>query len=172
MSKIQDALNSHGGNFSRPTKFDVFLTYGGIGFNGQTINVLCKSLNIPETTNQPIEMSFKGHKIQYPGRTNQQQQVTMTFYVDEDQSLYHKLKTWANMIDRESVHAVPIGDVSETYGNMIAKALDFREQVTVKQYDFFNVYPTSVSEITFDSTNKDQVLEFTTVFTFSKYNMV
>ena len=171
MGKIQDALNAHGGNFSRPTKFDVFLSYNGIGFNGQTINVLCKSINIPETANQPIEMAFKGHKIQYPGRTNQAQQVTMTFYVDENQSLYHKLKKWANMIDRESVYQAPIGDVSETYGSITAKALDFREQSIVKQYIFHYAYPISVSEITFDSTNKDQVLEFTTVFAFSKYDM-
>ena len=170
MSKIQDALNSFGGNFARPTKFNVMVSMPGLlgGNTPAVVDILCKSVSMPEIQQSTIEMSFKGHKLTYPGRVNQAQSVSMTFYVDEGYQIYDIFKRWIDIMDNKYYgHAnATETSVSEKYGDMTLIAVDYKETTDVKTSLFEGVFPVSISDMSYDATNKDSVQEYTVQFAY------
>ena len=165
---IQDTLTQYGGNFARPTKFNVKINPPK-STAGPIIDVLCKSVSLPEITQEPIELTFKGHKITVPGRTNQSQTITMTFYLDERYNLRKIFEEWIGLTDEHYYAGNGQRDVSDKFGNMILETVDYSEQSVTGAYVFDNIYPTSVGEVEFSAVDRDSIQEIT--ITFSYYKM-
>jgi len=173
--RIQNQLNIRGGQFARPTKYTVMVIRPSILETGEedSVDILCKSINIPETTHTPVEMTFKGHPVKIPGRTNQAQTVSMTFYLDEQYTIRNIFQEWIDFLDpRFYAGQTTAPDWnSEKYGNIIVYARDYDETGRVmEEFNFRNIFPTSISDLEYSAADKDTIMEFTV--TFAYYRMV
>ena len=173
--KIQNKLNIHGGEFARPTKYTVMVMRPQLLETGEEISldVMCKAVNIPETTHTPVEMTFKGHPIKIPGRTNQAQTVSMTFYLDERYNTRNIFQEWIDFLDnRYYAGHTPAPDYNlDKYGTIRVLARDYRESGDiVEEFNFENVFPLSISDLEYSAADKDTIMEFTV--TFAYYRMV
>ncbi len=172
MSKISGILDIAGGNLARPTMFSANLmppsAVAGM-FPQSATDVLCKTIKIPDTTVEPIELKFKGHPLLIPGRTNQVQTIEITFYLDERHQLRDMLAAWISGMD-DRYYAVANGasqELSETrdwYGSIVIDALNFEENTVVQSYIVEGVYPTSVEGPDYDSSGVGNITEFTVSF--------
>ncbi len=177
MSKISGLLDIAGGNLARPTMFSVNLMPPGIlsgHFSQSYTDVLCKTIKIPEITMDPIELKFKGHKLPIPGRTNQAQNIELTFYLDEKHQLRDMVAAWISGMD-DRYYAVSDGasaSISESrdwFGSIIVEALDFTEKSTVKSYIIEGLFPISVEGPDYDSSGVGNVTEFTVTFALYRF---
>ncbi len=171
---IQDLINLNGGNLARPTKFTVLLEPpGSISSDSKVFDVLCKTFNIPEVTQEAIELKVKGHSISIPGRVNQQHEIQMTFYLDEDHILRKVLYDWlASCDDRYYglLSAESQATVEQPLGTLTAYGNSFCEDNSVIKYYFENVFPVSVSGVEFNTTGVQEVSEFSATFAYYRYS--
>ena len=170
MSKIQNALVSAGGEFARPTKYSVILNVpNGVSSIGPNIDILCKGVTIPEIAMEPIELTYKGHTVKYPGRVNQSQTVTCTFYLDEQYASREMFTDWIAKMDNRYYGGQTSKDPTQFYGQMIVFAKDYNETRTVKTYTFENIYPISVGELEYNTADKDNIMEVAITFAYYRY---
>jgi len=173
--RIQNKLNIYGGEFARPTKYTAMVLRPAMLESGEEISldILCKSVTIPETTNTPIDMTFKGHPVKIPGRTNQAQTVEMTFYLDERYNTRRMFQEWIDILDPRyyaTNNPAPESNM-EKYGTLIVYARDFNETgAIVEEFNFENAFPISISDLAYSASDKDTVMEFTV--TFAYYRMI
>ena len=173
--KIQNKLNIYGGEFARPTKYTVMVMRPALIETGEEIamDIMCKGVSIPETTHTPLEMTFKGHPLKIPGRTNQAQTLSMTFYLDERYNTRRIFQEWIDFLDPRfyAGNIQPPDNNSDKYGSIVVLARDYRESGdVVEEFNFENVFPLSVSEIEYSAADKDTIMEFSV--TFGYYRMV
>ncbi len=177
MSKISGLLDLAGGNLARPTMFSVNLVpppeLSG-HFPQSYTDILCKTIKIPETTMVPIELKFKGHNLQIPGRTNQAQSIEMTFYLDERHQLRDLMAAWISGMD-DRYYAVSDGvsaSISESrnwFGSVNISAMDFTESNVTQSYIVEGIFPTSVEGPDYDSTAIGNITEFTVTFALYRF---
>ena len=172
--RISSALYQAGGNFARGTKFSVLLyTPSRIStIYSKYYDVLCKSTGIPTVTHTPIEVKIKGQNIKIPGRTQQDQNIQLTFYLDENTDLRTMLQNWIYEMDNYN----PLNTTSQTgsittyddlYGNMTLKIKDFNENFDVKTYVFYDVFPVNIENVNYGAEDKDTILEQPVTFAYS-----
>jgi hypothetical protein len=184
--KISETINIAGGNLARPTKFNARV-FPPAALTSNTkfksFDVLCKTVGLPETINEPIEVLVKGHSVKLPGRTNQQQEITITFYLDEFHQLRRVFYNWIAAID-ERFYAMKSKqsdilwdfiqeDTLNKYGGIILKTRDFAETLfEPMNYELEYVYPTNVSGFEFNSGGTNEVMEFTVTFAYYRFNHI
>ncbi len=179
--KISETINTASGNMARPTKFNALLFPPqslSDNYDGKAFDVMCKTVNVPETNMETIDIMYKGHNIKVPGRVNQQQEITMTFYLDE----YHKMRRliydWISVMDdrfygNKNSRTLRTAQTQDLFGGMILKARDFAESINEPMnYNFEYIYPTSVGGVEFNSSGVNEVLEFTVTFTYLKFSHI
>ncbi len=177
MSKISNTLDNVGGNLSRPTQFSAIISppseVSG-GLSQFAFDVLCKNIAIPTISMQPIEMSFKGHSIQYPGRVNQAQTMEVTLYLDEKHQVRNMLSDWISGIDERFYAVVSEGSAAMTksrnfFGSMVVEAYNFKEDSVAQSYLIENIYPISVSAPNFDSAAIGEVNTISVTFALLRF---
>jgi len=172
--KLQNKLNVAGQQFARPTRFTVTVVRPSYIQDGseaeRSIDILCKAINIPEVTHTPLEMVFKGHTLKIPVRTQQAQTVTMTFYVDERYEFRRIFQEWIDILDNRYYapgNYPPAVTNTEKYGTIIVHARDYDEspaEITSNYFEY--VYPITLSDIEYSSSDKDTIMEFSVTFAF------
>lgn len=179
--KISETINVAGGNLARPTKFNAQIHPPMSlvqNFENKVFDVLCKTAGLPETINAPVEMIIKGHPIKIPGRTNQQNSISITFYLDENHSLRQIFYNWIAIIDKrfygkKSQGATQAYENDDLYGDIILKVRDFAETLQEPMnYEIEHVFPTSVSGVEFNSSGNNEVMEFTVIFDFYRFSHI
>jgi len=180
--RISSTLTRAGGNFARPTKFTMILTPpSNLGTTlGDTLDVLCKNVASPDINNESYEIRIKGHPIKIPGRTIQNQELNITFYVDEYYKTKQFFQNWIHGIDNRN----PVPRNNDTsglvdsiknspynaYGTIELIGRDFDETVGKPiSFIFENVFPTAVSGIEFDTSNKDSISEMNVTFSYYRF---
>jgi hypothetical protein len=175
--KISNTLFNAGQNFARPTKYSAIITTPPIitTFIGNELNVLCKSINMPPINNEVYELKVKGHPVKLPKRTIQNQEITITFYVDEGYRVKKIFQDWIEILDdrfnvpgiNEFPDTLPI---EEKYGFLTLIPQNFYEtpHAPIKM-SFENVFPISVGDLTFDGSDKDSTQQLTVSFGYYRY---
>lgn len=174
MNKISDALALAGGNLARPTRFSALIAPPvSLNVSGTKVfDVLCKDVQIPDVTMEPIEMSFKGHTLKIPGRVNQPQSIDVTIYLDEHHQLRQLFNNWINGMDdrfyaQTAGNSVTMSQTKNYYGNLIIKTRDFDETNSEPMnYLFEGVYPTNVTGPNFGAANINEISEITITFAY------
>jgi len=176
--RISSTLSQAGGNFARPTKYSMILSLPTPlrTVFGDSLDVLCKTVQAPGITNEPYEIKIKGHTIKIPGRTNQNQEIQITFYVDEDYKVRKMFQDWILSLDnrtpvaRSGRNAI-MAKNKDYYGELELIGRDFTEtsDKTIS-FMFEDVYPINVGELDFDTSGKDTISEITITFAYSRYN--
>ncbi len=171
--KIGDALFAAGGNFSRPTRYTAIITLPGLvgsPDDSAMLDILCKSVKIPDISMEPIDIKYKSHTVKIPGRVNQEQQVDCTFYLDEDHHAHQVLTDWIQVMDKYYYDDSDDGVYYQFYGALQLISRDFDESPEkLAIYDFDLVYPTQVSGIEYGANSNSEIHEFTVSFAFARF---
>jgi len=105
LQSVNQILAGIGGDFGRQTKYRVLFPFPDQvsklvpRMGQQQIDVLAKSVQIPEIKNEPIEMKYMGHDLAVFGRSNFDLNFTITFYNDEKNELRKLFYKWIIALD-------------------------------------------------------------------------
>ena len=170
---VNATVEKYGGDLSRQTKFTVDLTLPdpvSRKLDKRTYDVMCKSLTVPTTKMEPIEVKYKGHSIPTMGRVQYEQTVTLTFILDDKHQIREIMKNWIEGLDdwntgKKTTESLDLK--SNKKGEIKLSAKDFLEQFSPAVYTFKNVYPTSVAGLEYDGTSTSVFNEITVDFAFT-----
>lgn len=174
--KISEALNLAGGNFARPAKFTA-IVIPPIALQDTSFDVMCKTVQVPETVMETIPLMFKGHTLNIPGRVNQSKDLVITFYLDEFHMLRQIFYDWIAGIDKR-FYGAKSDRSREIYDNLFEGQLvlitrDFAETLNEPMnYVFEGLYPINVQGVEFNTAGTNEVMEFTVTFDFYKFRHI
>jgi len=178
---IQSKLDIFIGDAARATKYRLHLPVPQtISYNisGDSLDLVCKSANIPAKALDTIILKHKGRDIPVPGQEKFNQTFDLTFYLDPNHNIKKMFEDWITALDADSYQKTTPYDVSnarvERDNNigalkvdLIIQQLDFNELDTSSKYVFRYAFPTNISEIAYGSDKIGELLEFTVTFTFT-----
>jgi len=167
------------GNVARQTKFKTFLTLPTFLFNSMSADnydILCKNITIPSLKNETIEIKYKGHNIQIPGRSDYEKTISLTFILDEKHSLKEDLDNWISGLDATFINPNSISEAfqnatdesNERFGSLTVTADNWKDQGQFS-YVFSDLFPISVSGPEFSGDSISTIIELTVEFSYSFY---
>jgi hypothetical protein len=168
---VNSTMQQFGGDLGRATKFSFLITipFTTTG-SPEQFDILCKNVNIPNVRNDSIEFKYKGHDIKIPGRTNYDQTLSATFYLDEFHDIRSSIDEWIRVLDGDVISGeAPFSERSKNYGTIQVRAQNFDESADNKMYTFYNVYPISVGGPEYNTEGVSSVQEITLEFAFSYF---
>ena len=161
MSSINEFKANLLGAGPRANRFRVFIprTVGAIEF-------LCKTAALPGQTITPTPVNFRGMIVKLAGdRTFADWEVGI--YNDNTFSARKALERWMEDIVPLNSSIGPTGyDYLEDRASVTQLGRDDQEIAT---YEFFNIWPTALSDITLDAAGTDAIEEFTCTFSYSHF---
>ncbi len=161
MSSINEFKANLLGAGPRANRFRVFIprTVGAIEF-------LCKTAALPGQTITPTPVNFRGMIVKLAGdRTFADWEVGI--YNDNTFSARKALERWMEDILPLNSSIGPTGyDYLEDRASVTQLGRDDQEIAT---YEFFNIWPTALSDITLDAAGTDAIEEFTCTFSYSHF---
>jgi hypothetical protein len=178
--QINDVVRIAGGELARPALFNTFLSIPSVVYTNKSVkdyDVLCKSVNIPPVTNEPIMMKYLGQSVPISGRVNTSNRLQVTFMLDEYQEFYKELVTWAKGMDINHYNTTSkIQNIQKSY---IADKLG---EITITPYTWVNntdisyifsgIYPINVSGINLQSDNTSSTMEIVVEFSFLTFDVI
>lgn len=159
------------GGGARPNQFQVMLTFpafvGGIGIAaGNAATFLCRSAVLPASTVGDITASYRGRPVHFAGERTFTP-WTITVYNDTNFLIRNSMEVWSN------------GVLNYTATNGIVRPADYQVDLSVyqldrndniiKQYVFFDAYPTSVGQIQLDFANNGEIETFDIEFEYNYF---
>jgi len=163
------------GGGARPNLFEVELTAfpGGIGWDAETFQFMCKAAAIPASNIASVDVPFRGRIFKVAGdRTIDP--WTITVINDENQAIRRAFEQWVELMARldnnigatqpaaymsnATVYHLGRGSTMASINN------EGEENVIIAQYQFIDIFPTNVSQIDLSYENGDQIEEFTVEF--------
>ena len=180
---ISDFKSALLGGGARPNLFEVELTTlpdAVTGWDADGFRFLCKGAQLPPQTIASIDVPFRGRIFKVAGdRTIDP--WTVTVINDEDFILRNAFENWTQQIADLSTN---IGATNpESYmtnakvfqlGRGSVKASENSsgaENVVLKEYEFVDIFPTSVSAIDLSYDTGDTIEEFTVEFQVQSLNL-
>lgn len=156
---------------ARPNQFRVQLTFPSIVGAQGTISAytgqfLCKSAQLPASTLEDIAVSYRGRPVHFAGERTFAP-WTVSVYNDENFQIRNAMERWSNLV------------LSYTATNGIVSPSDYQVDMSVfqlnrnddviKEYRFFDAYPTSVGAIGLDFDANNQIELFDVEFTYNYF---
>ena len=166
---VNSTLQEYGGELSRPTKFNMYLT-APKSIDSTQYDVLCKTIQIPNIKHDDIELKYKGHNLKITGRTNYDQTFSVTFYLDEYHKIRDSIDNWIRMLDPKEISGKSSSASPDNrYGSIKVSARNFNEDFVTYEYQFNDVYPISVSGPEYNTEGVSSVQEITIEFGYSYF---
>lgn len=187
---ISDFKNELKGGGARPNLFEVELTTPPTfvkSWNKDTIkkfSFLCKSAALPASNIGVVDMPFRGRILKLAGdRTFDS--WTVTVINDEDFALRNAFEEWMNGIsklDNNTGATDPSSYMKNAKVYQLGRGFSGRESTNssnpsseakgavLKEYEFFDIFPTNISAIDLSYDSTDTVEEFTVEFQVQYWN--
>ena len=180
---ISDFKSKLIGGGARPNLFEVELTTlpdGVQGWNADSFQFLCKAAALPAQTIASIDVPFRGRIFKVAGdRTIDT--WTVTVINDEDFVLRNVFENWTQQIAdlttnlgatdpsayMTNAKVFQLGRGSSKSSNTSAG----NENVVLKEYEFIDIFPTSVSAIDLSYDTGDTIEEYTVEFQVQSLNL-
>ena len=131
---------------------------------------LVKAASLPASTLGVIDVPFRGRNLKIAGDRTFDPWI-ITVINDSDFSIRTAFERWMNLINKHEDNAGknnPVDYQKEVYVKQFGRALTNGSTPTsatqipvLKQYQFYGVFPTSVSDITLSYDSSDTIEEFT-----------
>jgi hypothetical protein len=180
---VNHTIHQYARDFTRPTKFNITLNLpesltldADKNRFSNVLNVLAKNFSIPTIKNEPIEIKYRGQPIPVPGRTTFEQTFTLTFYSDEPQLLRTSLDRWIREMDPKLLSKnYKDFENKENFlrtGTLLVESLNFEENSAKKKFKFYNVYPTNLQELQFNTDSPSTVSEITVTFAYTHFEVL
>ena len=179
--KISDFKGALIGGGARPNLFEVELTTlpAGISWNASDFSYMCKAATLPASNIANIDIPFRGRTFKVAGdRTIDT--WTVTIINDESFNLRNAFEEWTDLIAKLDNN---LGATDPEAYMVNAKVYQLGRGSTpnsksnsgtansvLKEYEFFNIWPSAVAaiDVSYDST--DSIEEFTVDFQVQSYS--
>ena len=154
------------GGGPRNNRFEVFIPR-----TGSKIQFLCKTAALPGQEITKIDITHQGLKFPIAGERAANAGWAVSIYNDSEFSARTELEKWMQDI-------VPLADSTLStinYDYMVDKASVSqlgRDDSVLAKYEFFNMFPTSLGEITLDASGGDALTEQAVTFAYSHFERV
>ena len=178
--KISDFKGALIGGGARPNLFEVERTTlpAGISWDSTNFSYMCKAATLPASNIANIDIPFRGRIFKVAGdRTIDP--WTVTIINDENFNLRNAFEEWADLIaslernmgatDPEAymvnakVYQLGRGSTPNSKSN------SGTSNSVLKEYDFFNIWPSAVAAIDLSYDSTDTIEEFTVDFQVQSY---
>ena len=180
---ISDFKSALIGGGARPNLFEVEMTTlpdGVEGWSAESFRFMCKGASLPAQTIANIDVPFRGRIFKVAGdRTIEP--WTITVINDEDFGLRNAFEQWTEVIANldtnigaTSPDAYMVNATVYQLGRgstKASKSSDGTGNVVLKEYEFLNIFPTSVSAIDLSYDTGDTIEEFTVEFQVQSLNL-
>ena len=180
---ISDFKSKLIGGGARPNLFEVELTTlpdGVTGWNADSFQFLCKAAALPAQNIASIDVPFRGRIFKVAGdRTIDT--WTVTVINDEDFVLRNAFENWTQQIADLTTN---LGATDPSAYMTNAKVFQLgrgsskastdssgNENVVLKEYEFIDIFPTSVSAIDLSYDTGDTIEEYTVEFQVQSLNL-
>ena len=179
ISQFKSALVGGG---ARPNLFQVELTTlpTGIDWDSDIFGYMCKAASLPAQTIAAIDVPFRGRIFKVAGdRTIET--WTVTIINDESFALRNAFEQWTQTIAKLDTN---LGATDPSAYMTNAKVFQLgrgsstssqdsngNENVVLKEYEFIDIFPTSVSSIDLSYDTGDTIEEFTVEFQVQSINL-
>ena len=180
---ISDFKSKLIGGGARPNLFEVELTTlpdGVTGWDADSFQFLCKAAALPAQTIASIDVPFRGRIFKVAGdRTIDT--WTVTVINDEDFILRNAFENWTQQIADLTTN---LGATDPSAYMTNAKVFQLgrgsskastdssgNENVVLKEYEFIDIFPTSVSAIDLSYDTGDTIEEYTVEFQVQSLNL-
>lgn len=181
ISQFKSALAGGG---ARPNLFEVemaTLPAGVTGWDADNFRYMCKAANLPAQNIGSIDVPFRGRTFKVAGdRTIDT--WTVTVINDEGFALRKAFEQWSELIAKLDTN---IGATSPDAYMVNAKVFqlgrgaspsstgnDGNANAVLAEYEFVDIFPTSVSAIDLSYDSSDAIEEFTVEFQVQSFNIV
>ena len=131
----------------------------------------CKGTSIPGATIGTVIVPYFGREIKLAGNRTFPE-WTVTVLNDENFAIRSQFEAWMNIINEHSGNMRGVGGGSSDYvkkAQVEQFAKTGKDDVSAK-YEFINIFPTDLSEITLDWGDNDTVEEYTVTFSYDFWN--
>ena len=150
------------------------------GWSAESFRFMCKGASLPAQTIANIDVPFRGRIFKVAGdRTIEP--WTITVINDEDFGLRNAFEQWTEVIANldtnigaTSPDAYMVNATVYQLGRgstKASKSSDGTGNVVLKEYEFLNIFPTSVSAIDLSYDTGDTIEEFTVEFQVQSLNL-
>jgi len=170
MANVSDFKSQLIGGGARANQFRAYLhfpTYVTAGaLQGAKAQFLCKAASLPGSTITSIPLPYRGRELQIAGERTFQP-WTVTIYNDVTFGLRNAFESWQAGIQR---YAATEGKTnpSDYQVELEIHQLD-RNGATLKIYKFADAFPTSISPITLDFGQANEIETFDVEFTYNYF---
>ena len=178
--KISDFKGALIGGGARPNLFEVELTTlpAGIAWDSTNFSYMCKAATLPASNIANIDIPFRGRIFKVAGdRTIDP--WTVTIINDEEFKLRNAFEEWADLIAKLDNN---LGATDPEAYMVSAKVYQLGRGSTpnsksnsgtansvLKEYEFFNIWPSTVAAIDLSYDSTDTIEEFTVDFQVQSY---
>ena len=179
ISNFKSALIGGG---ARPNLFEVELTTlpNGVAWDADKFRYMCKASSLPASNIAAIDVPFRGRIFKVAGdRTIETWSVTIIN--DEDFKLRNAFEQWMEQIaklDNNLGATLPESYMTNATvfqlgrGSVpISKNSDGNNNSVLKEYEFIDIFPTTISAIDLSYDSSDAIEEFTVDFNVQSYRL-
>lgn len=143
------------------------LTFGTIP--GETENrrlaLQCKTFQLPEETNNPIENMLAGFQKRQSGTRTNSGTITATFMETHDMAILTRLRTWKQNA-RGTYSGSSVGYSQDYSANGLVEVFDTAGNLSTT-CKIYNMFPSSIEAISLDSSNNASAVEVSVTFTYN-----
>ena len=151
----------------RPNLFQVTITPGDTVADLTSLKWFCKGTSIPGATIGTVVVPYFGREVKLAGNRTFPE-WTVTVINDENFAIRSQFEAWMDQINDHSANKRSAGGGSSDYVK-VAQVEQFsktgKDEVSAK-YEFINIFPTDLSEITLDWGDNDVIEEYTVTFAY------
>jgi len=178
--QINDLVRNAGGEFARPTLFNAFLNFPSTvdsSISQLNYDILCKNIALPNFNHELINLKYLGQDVPVVSRVNTGNRISLTFLVEETQTIIDELSIWLRGMDKyhysnnSDVNALQETLTSEKMGTLTVTPKTWSDESTLS-YIFTNLFPVSLGGINFQSDNTSSIIEINVEFAFLTYDII
>ena len=179
ISNFKSALIGGG---ARPNLFEVELTTlpNGVAWDADKFRYMCKASSLPASNIAAIDIPFRGRIFKVAGdRTIETWSVTIIN--DEDFKLRNAFEQWMEQIaklDNNLGATLPESYMTNATvfqlgrgSSPSSKNSDGNNNAVLKEYEFIDIFPTTISAIDLSYDSSDAIEEFTVDFNVQSYRL-
>ena len=179
ISNFKTAMTGGG---ARPNLFEVEITTlpSGIAWDAADFKFLCKAAQLPGQTIGAIEVPFRGRTFKVAGDRSIDP-WTVTIINDEDFKYRNAFEAWSELIAKLDTNiGATLPDAYMRNAKVYQLGRGSRasstdntgtENVVLKEYEFIDIFPTSISPIDLSYDSSGAIEEFTVEFQVQSINV-
>ena len=179
ISNFKTAMTGGG---ARPNLFEVEITTlpSGIAWDAADFKFLCKAAQLPGQTIGAIEVPFRGRTFKVAGGRSIDP-WTVTIINDEDFKYRNAFEAWSELIAKLDTNiGATLPDAYMRNAKVYQLGRGSRasstdntgtENVVLKEYEFIDIFPTSISPIDLSYDSSGAIEEFTVEFQVQSINV-